>query len=244
MARQRIDIRVSKAVLFKDAFSEETVANGLQIQVGQGGRYLRKPGGYCLFFHTEQGEFQVEITSPAYQPRKLFLAPDGGRRVEEVYLYPSKGYPRREGCTAVWGSASPCAVFWCHIKEESQECRLLWDYQRGQDQIALFLKKGQGGRRNWFIWDKGKKTGEYFQVHPEYGEGEAHRLCAPLTGDYRKKNAAVYPAWECPIGEDGTFFLLFGQLKEQEYTLCYSSGEEGFGEIKIFGQKENQCKLS
>lgn len=243
----KINVRLSKVILLKDAFSEETVTNGIQIKTSYGGRTVIKSGGYCLFLNMEQEEFEAEISSPIYQSRKLRLKADGGEREEEIFLYPSSAYPIKRECTEVSVSLFPEAVFWCHLERGAEACKLLQDYHKEEEQILIFCKGRTGIRkRNWYIRDKEKNRGEYFQIREGTEESESCILVQSLKNDYRKKDAALYPAFECMAGGDGICYLLFDRLKEETYQLYYSymyAGKEVFGNMEILGRKMNRLNV-
>ena len=220
MLNDRRNISLSKVIFLKDAFSEEAVANGIQIRGPQGAKPVLKPGGYVLFLNLEQEEFEVEIASPIYRKRKVRLRADRGKEAEEILLYPSEAYPVRAGCTGILGQAPPDSVLWFSLEETERECRLLSDYKREDGSIRIF----QNG------------------------------LLTPLKSDYRKKDAALYPAFLYRTDESGSLYLLLKSLKKQEYDLYYAmfSGDTAgknrvCGTVKIRGQEQNilrfwQCK--
>ncbi len=243
MLLEKIGVHLSKVILLKDAFSEETVTNGMQIQVFPDGEYVLKPGGYCLFLNIRQEEFDVEIDSPIYRHRTVTLKADGGEQTEEFFLYPSKAYPVKQNSTRVLGAALPNTMLWFHIKESTKECKLLCDYHK-EKRISIFKKGTAGqGKRNWYIWDKEKKTGEYFQAQENPDEPEVYELSCLLKADYQKKNTMLYPAFSYITDETGELYLLLNHLMEQSYELNYSYQKEGreiCGKVEIQGRRENK----
>lgn len=248
MMLENIKMHLSKVILLKDTFSEETVINGMQIRASYGGKPVLKQGGCCLFLNMEQEEFEVEIDSPIYRHKTVRLKADGGERVEEIFLYPSEAYPVKAGSTGVHGSVLPETMLWFHLEESAEECKLLCDCHKGESRISIF-KKGKTGRgkRFWYIWDKEKKAGEYFQAQEISGEPEVYELTCPLETDYRKKNAVLYPAFVYITDETGEFYLLLGHLREQKYDLHYSYEKKGkiiCGKTEIQGRKQNMANFS
>lgn len=240
---QKLDIHLSKVILLRDAFSEEVVAAGMQIRTFQGGKPVVKPGGYCLFLNMEMEEFEIEIESPIYQNRKVLLKTDHGETVEEVFLYPSAAYPLKNNATIVVGNARPKSVLRFHLEEDVNECKLLCDYQEGEERISIFTReRSKAKSRVWFVRDKEKKTGEYFQVQNFSSESGICQLKQPLSSGYRKKDAVLYQAFECIADENGEFYLPLARLKEQKYKLYYScaeAGEKHLREVEIQGTKKN-----
>lgn len=225
---QKIHIRLSKVILLRDAFSEETVTNGIRIRIcGTGKKPVAKPGGYWLFLNMGQEAFEIEIESPIYQTGRIRLAPDQGEETEEVFLYPSGAYPVRPGQTMLRGSAGPGTVIRFHLEEGVPEGRLIHDGKKGDREIAVFMRETAGVRRKWYIWDKEQQNGEYLQIREIAGESQKCTLLQPLKYDYRKKDTALRRAYQCAADEEGRFFLLLERLKEQKYTLHYSYMEEG-----------------
>lgn len=247
MLSEKINVHLSKAVLIKDAFSEETLTTGMQIRVFPDGQPVLKPDGYCLFLNMEQEEFEVEIDSPVYRHRTIRLKADGGEQTEEIFLYPSKAYPVKSGSTWIFGLALPETELWFHFEESGGECKLLCDYHKEDERISIF-KKGKNGRgkKNWYIWDKEEKTGEYFQVQDNSDEQEVYGLVCPLKSDYRKKNAVLYPAFLYMTDETGELYILLDHLKDENYELHYSfckKGEKICRKAEIQGRKQNMLNL-
>lgn len=234
---QKIHIRLSKVILLRDAFSEETVTNGIQVRIiPEGRKPIRKPGGYWLFLDMGQEEFEVEIESPIYQRRRVHLKPGQGEEAEEIFLYPSRAYPIGAGQTMLRGTARPGALVRFHPEEGIPEGRLICDCKKGDREISVFMREAAGTRRKWYIRDKEKQTGEYIQLREFPDESQKCELLRPLQCDYRKKDTVLHPAYECIADEDGEFFLLLDQPKEQKYRLYYTyteDGEEIHEEIQI-----------
>ncbi len=250
MVLQKINIRLSKIILLLDAFSEEPVERGVQIQTRQGKKPVAKSSGYFLFLDMEQEEFTVEITSPLYRTRRICLRADGGREAEEIFLYPSPAYPVKPGTTIIcgeilsWenfvagkaggrhvkgfrvetgGGTIRTGILRVHLEEEGQEGRLLADYEKGSTEISLFMRGTYStGKRSWYIKEKETNRGEYFQVRPFAAAPETYCLSSELKADYRKREARIYPAWECPVGDNGEYYLLLPHLKEKKYLLYYT----------------------
>lgn len=225
---QKIHIRLSKVILLRDVFTEETVMNGVRIRILPGeGKPVRKPGGYWLFLDMGQKEFEIEIESPIYQRRRVMLKPDQGEEAEEIFLYPSGAYPVRPGHTMLRGTAGPGTVIRFHLEEGMAEGRLIHDCSRGDQEIFVFMRNGTGCGRKWYIRDREKQTGEYIQIRELPDESQQCSLLCPLKHDYRKKDTVLDQAYECAADEDGRFFLLLDHLKRQKYTLYYSYIENG-----------------
>lgn len=243
MLSEKIRLHLSKVILLKDAFSGETVTNGMQIHVSPGGKPVIKPGGYCLFLNMDQEEFEVEIDSPVYRHRTVRLKADGGEQAEEIFLYPTQSYPVKAGSTWVCGYSLPETTLWFHLEEGTKECKLLVDYPKGGSRISIFQKGKAGhGKKNWYIWDKEKKLGEYFQTQEISGEPESYELICPLERDYRKKNTVIYQAFVSITDNTGELYLLLDHLKEQNYDLHYSyQNKENriYGKTEIQGRKQN-----
>ncbi len=225
---QSIHIRLSKVILLRDVFSEQTVTNGIQVRTSHGGRKpIVKPGGYWLFMDMGQEEFEIEIESPIYQRRRIRLKPDEGEEAEEIFLYPSNAYPVRPGHMMLQGTARPGMAIWFHLENGMPEGRLIHDCKRGDQEIAVFMREAAGARRRWYIRDKEQQMGEYLQIQEFSEESSKCVLLRPLKYDYRKKDTVLCRAFECMADVDGRFYLLLGHLEEQKYTLYYSYMEEG-----------------
>ncbi len=253
MLHDKRNVSLSKVILLKDAFSEEAVTEGIQIRGISGEKPVLKPGGYVLFLNLKQEELEVEIESLVYRRRKLQLRADRGEEVEEILLYPSEAYPVKAGSTEILGQAPPDAALWFSLEEAERECRLLCDYKKADNQIRIFQKgKVRPGKRNWYIQNRETKEGEYFEAQELFDEPGVYRLLQPLTSDYRKKDAALSPAFMYRTDESGSMYLLLNSLKKQEYNLHYGmcSGDTHrgfhdschriFGTVKIQGQKQNR----
>lgn len=225
---QKIHIRLSKVILLRDAFTEETVMNGVQIRIlPGGGNPVRKSGGYWLFLDMGQEGFEIEIESPIYQSRKVLLKPDQGEEVEEIFLYPSGAYPVRPGYTMLRGTAEPGTVICFHLEEGMTEGRLIHDCSKGDQEIFVYMRNGTSVGRKWYIRDREKQTGEYIQIRELPDDSQQCSLLHPLKYNYRKKDTVLDQAYECAADEDGRFFLLLDHLKEQKITLYYSYIENG-----------------
>lgn len=247
MDRRNLQItgtHLSKAILLRDAFTEETVTGGVQIRVpGQGKKPVGKPGGYWLFMDMGQGEFEIEITSAIYQSRRVCLIPDSEEEAEEIFLYPSRCYPRRAGMLMAEGTADAGMVLHFHLEKDMPECRLIQDCKKGDNELSMFRKDSVGARRKWYIRDKGKQTGEYLIVRESEEELQRCRLHAPLKYSYRKKDTAIYPAYACIADEEGKFCLLLPRPENIECRLYYSyteNGKEFSGEIEMKEKKRLQ----
>lgn len=243
MAVQKMQTVVSKAILLRDAFTEDAVTKGIWIRTRQGKTPLGKPEGYWLFLNMGTEPFEAEVRSPVYQPLLLSLKPDGGREVEEFQLYPSRAYPLQEGRTSVLGIAQKETKLWFHLAEGTEEGKLLLDYQKGKPEISVFMENRRAKKsRGWYIWDKEKKKGEYFLVRREPEETERLTLSTPLRESYRKKDALLFPAWQCPSDEKGEFFLLLPKLDQGKYRLCcayQAAGKTHRAETEISGGSQN-----
>lgn len=241
MVLHETKIRLSKALLLRDAFTGEPVSSAVRLRSLSGGRVERKSNGYFLFLDVVGPQFEIEADSPIYQCRSICLTVDGGEEVEEVLMYPSPSYPQRSGCTAVRGKAAPGSILRCYVKDESQSCRLTSDYKKGEAEISLYLK---GGAKNvlWHIQEKQKKTGEYFQMKNLNEGTEVYSLGQPLACAYKKKDTLIYPAQETAADEHGEFYLLLRELPEEKCLLYYTyenAGKEKSGETEIIRAKEN-----
>lgn len=240
MYRENLQVtgtHLSKVILLRDAFSEETVANGIRIQVpGQNKKPVMKPGGYCLFLDMGQEEFEIEVLSAVYQRRRVRLVPDRGEEPEEIFLYPSSAYPVKSGTVMVQGTVRPGMSLDFHMEKGVPECRLIQDCQKGDTEISIFIKEGIGARRNWYIRDKEKQTGEYLRIKESAAELQRSGLQMPLRNSYRKKDTAIYPSYACIADEEGSFCLL---LRYPEisgcrlYYSCMDEGKEFCGELEF-----------
>lgn len=237
---QEIQVCVSKAILLRDAFSEETITNGIRIWTPFGKRPLKKPEGYWLFLNMGTETFEAEITSPIYQPLRLCLKPDQGRTVEEFLLYPSRSYPLQSGRTSVLGTAPKGAELWFHLEQGVEEGKLLLDYQKDNPRISIYAGNRTGIKGSgWYIRDREKKAGEYFRIRQK---AEEANLLNPLKKSYRKKDSLLFPAWRCPADENGEFFLLLPRLKQETYRLycsCRIAGHTVLAETEISGERQN-----
>ncbi|MCC8030067.1 MAG: hypothetical protein LIO75_09815 [Lachnospiraceae bacterium] len=242
---EHVSLRVSGAIRIRDAFSGKAVTNGIQIRTGGGGRTVLKPGGFCLFLNMETETFDAEITSAIYQSRRLVLEADGGRTVQDVFLYPSAAYPAERNTTVVSGHAHAGAMLYFHLEEERMGFRLLRDCEKGAKEISIFT----GGRAGavsglWFIRDHRTGNGMYVRAPEPENETALSILPEPLGCAYRKKDAVLYPAIECMAGEDGEFYLFLNHLKEQSYQLFYSCMQDKKvtdGKIEIRGCSD--CRI-
>ena len=236
IALEKIDLRLSKAVLFKDAFTQETVVNAVRIKTFYGGRAILKQDGYCLFLNVGQEEFEVEVESPIYQSRHLWLKADRGEEVEEVFLYPKVSYPVKTGVTIVQGTAVPGAVIKFHLEDGDWEGKLLRDYQKGEEEIEIFLKgKIKIGNRMWYVRDREKKIGEYCNARVTDAGSEKFGLTCPLKADYRKKDTDICQAYECTADEKGEFYLLIDRLDDRDFRLAYLYSDDGKEVVKEAG---------
>lgn len=241
MVLQETKIRLSKAVLLRDAFTGEPVSSGIRIHSLSGGKTEKKNGGYFLFLNVESPEFEVEIESPVYQSRKIRLKSDEGAELEEVLMYPSWAYPRRREHTAVRGRAEPYSILTFHLENENESCRLLRDYKQGEEQISFYLK-GRMVNMLWYIRRKQETLGKYLSLKSIPADSEVYPLKQPLKEDYRIKDTLVYPAWESIADENGGFYLLLPKLSQKKCLLYYSyqkQGKEIFRETEIIQGKEN-----
>lgn len=234
-------IRLSKAVLFRDAFTGKPVSSGIRIRSLSGGRTEKKGGGYFLFLDVDSPKFEIEAESPIYQRRRVCLMADHGEKVEEIFMYPSPAYPLRAGNTVVRGQTVPGSVLRFYIEDERGCCRLINDYKKGEGEISFYLKGGISSTL-WHIQEKQKKAGEYFSVKHVDDGSEIYVLGQPLKAAYRKKDTVIYTAQETIADENGEFYLLLAGLPGETCLLHYSygnTGEETSGETEIFRAKEN-----
>lgn len=242
MLLQETRIRLSKAVLLRDALTGEPVSSGIRVRSLSGGRIERKGGGHVLFLDVDAPELEIEVESPIYQYRKICLKPDQGAELEDVLMYPSPAYPQRAGYTAVRGKAVPGSILRFHMEEERDVCRLFGGYKKGEDQISFYVKhKTAGGL--WYIRRKKETTGVYFSLKNMEEDTEAYHLRKPLDENYQIKDTVIYPAWETVADENGAFYMLFQELPRQECLLYYSyeeAGEERQKETPIIQAKENR----
>lgn len=242
MVLQETKVRLSKAVLLRDAFTGEAVSAGIRIRSLSGGKTEKRSGGYFLFLDVENPEFEIEVDSPVYQHRKLCLKTDNGEGLEEIRMYPSSAYPMRAGCTAVRGRADPGSLLRFYIEDERGSCRLLSDYKKGEEQISFYIKSGIWGA-SWHIGQNKEKTGEYFDMGHGDTDTGVYPLNQPLNASYKKKDTLIYPAWESIADEKGEFYLLLGDILKERCMLKYSCrkmGEEISGEAEILRAKENR----
>lgn len=238
---QETKIRLSKAVLLRDALTGEPVSSGVRIRSLSGGRIEKKRGGHVLFLDIDEPRIELEVESPIYQYRKICLKPDQGEELEDVLMYPSTAYPRRAGYTAVRGYADPGSILRFHIEDERDVCRLFGGYKKGEDQISFYVKhKTTGGL--WYIRRKKEASGVYFTLKNIEEDSEVYHLRKPLDRDYQIKDTVIYPAWETAADERGAFYMLFEELPRPECLLHYSyeqAGEERQGETPIVQAREN-----
>lgn len=240
MVLHETKIRLSKAVLLKDAFTGEPVLSAVRLHSLSGGRVQQKSNGYFLVLDVDGPQFELVSESPIYQRRSICLTVDGGEEVEEILMYPSPSYPLRSGCTAVRGKTVPGDIVRFYVEDESKSCRLISDYKKGQPQISLYLK---GGAKSvlWYIKEKQKK-GEYFRIKNFHEGMEVYPLGQPLNCAYSKKGTVIYSAQETKADEHGEFYALLRELPGENCLLHYAYGNTGTeitGESEIFRAKEN-----
>jgi hypothetical protein len=245
MVLHETKIRLSKALLLRDAFTGEPVSSGIRIRSLSGGRVEKKTGGYFLFLDVEDKELTIETESPIYQPRCFTLKVDEGAEVSETLLYPSPSYPLRAGNTTVRGRTLPGRVLKFHLEDERSCSRLIGDYKKGEAEIS-FYRKGSMKNVLWHIRKKQGKTGEYFALGQSDGESEVFRLGEPLETAYLKKDTVIYPAQETIADENGLFYLLLGDMSQELCKLHYfykDTAGQACGEAKIMRAKENYVDL-
>ena len=241
MLLQETKIRLSKAIFLRDAFTGEPVSAGIRIHSLSGGRMEKKAGGYFLFLDVDSSEFEIQVESPIYQSRKLWLKKDCGVEVEEVFMYPSPSYPLRSGDTVIRGRTKPGSLIRFHLEDERGSGRLIGDYKKGEPEIS-FYNKGATGSGIWHIREKKKIVGEYFRVKCLEDDTERYALYAALASDYQKKDTVIFPAQESIVDEKGEFYLLLGNLTQEVSMLHYvlgSANEEETGTTEIIRGKEN-----
>lgn len=241
MLLQETKIQLSKAVLLRDALTGEPVSSGFRIHSLSGGKIEKKGGGHILFLNVTEPEIEIEVESPVYQSRKIFLKPDQGAELEDVLMYPSPAYPRRAGYTAVRGKATPGSVLRFHIEDERSVCRLFGGYKKGEEQISFYIKNKMAGAL-WYIRKKNETSGSYFALKNIAEDSEIYSLKEPLDWDYQIKDTVIYPAQETIADENGAFYALFQDLPQEKCLLYYLNDEAGKkkqGEIQIVQAKEN-----
>jgi len=248
MLLQEAKIQLSKAILLRDALTGEPVSNGIRIRSLSGGKMKieKRSGGYVLFINATDSEIGFEVESPMYQSRKIRLRSDQGAELEDVLMYPSPGYPRRAGYTAVKGKAIPGSILRFHIEDEKGVCRLFGGYKKGEEQISFYVKNRIASAL-WYIRKKKETTGTYFSLKNIEEDSEVYRLRKPLGQDYQIKDTMIYPAQETIVDENGEFFILFQDLPQEKCLLHYTydkAGESGQGTaqqgtVEIVQAKEN-----
>lgn len=245
MVLHETKIRLSKALLFRDAFTGEPVSSGIRIRSLSGGRIEKKTDGYFLFLDVGDRELTIEAESPIYQARRLSMEADDGAELSEVFLYPSPSYPLRAGNTAVRGKALPGRVLKFHLEEEGSCCRLIGDYKKGEGEIS-FYRKSNLGNMLWHIRKKQRKTGEYFTLGQMDDDAEVFPLREPLETAYLKKDTLIYPAQETVADENGMYYLLLADMPCESCKLHYFYQDEAgqaCGEAEILRARENYLDL-
>lgn len=245
MVLHETKIRLSKALLFRDAFTGEPVSSGIRISSLSGGRVEKKADGYFLFLDVGDKELTIETESPIYQPRHFTLKVDDGAELSEALLYPSPSYPLRAANTTVRGRTLPGRVLKFHIEDERSCSRLISDYKKGEAEIS-FYRKGSMNNVFWHIRKKQGKTGEYFTLGQADGEAEVFQLGEPLETAYLKKDTVIYPAQETVADENGLFYLLLGDIPQELCKLHYfykDTAGQACGEAEILRAKDNTVDL-
>lgn len=246
MVLHETKIRLSKALLFRDAFTGEPVSSGIRIRSLSGGRVEKKTDGYFLFLDVRNRELTIEVESPIYQSRRLSMETDDGVELSEALLYPSPSYPLRAGNTAVRGKALPGRSIKFHLEDEVFCCHLIDDYKKGETQISFFRKRSMDSML-WHIRKKQKKTGEYFALGQADDDAEVFLLREPLETEYLKKDTLIFPAQETVADENGMYYLLLRDVPGESCKLHYSYQDaEGLpvcGEAEILRAKENDMDL-
>lgn len=245
MVLHETKIRLSKALIFRDAFTGEPVSSGIRIRSLSGGRVEKKTDGYFLFLDVGDKELTIETESPIYQPRRFTLEVDEGAKVSEALLYPSPSYPLRSGNTAVWGLASPGRVLKFHFEDERACCHLIGDYKKGEANISFYRKSGMKNML-WYIRKKQRKTGEYFSLGQADDDAEVFSLGEPLESAYLKKDTLIYPAQETIADENGMYYLLLSDIPQESCKLHYFYKDEAgqaCGEAEILRARENFINL-
>lgn len=245
MVLHETKIRLSKALLFRDAFTGEPVSSGIRIRSLSGGRVEKKADGYFLFLDVGDKELTIETESPIYQPRHFTLKVDDGAELSEALLYPAPSYPLRAANTAVRGRTLPGRVLKFHIEDERSCSRLISDYKKGEAKIS-FYRKGSMNNVFWHIRKKQGKTGEYFTLGQADGEAEVFQLGEPLETAYLKKDTVIYPAQETVADENGLFYLLLGDIPQELCKLHYfykDTAGQACGEAEILRAKDNTVDL-
>lgn len=241
MVLQETRIQLSKAILLRDALTNEPVSSGIQIHSLSGGRMEKKGGGYVLFLGVDGPEIEIEVESPIYQTRNICLQSDQGEELEEILMYPSMAYPRRAGYTAVKGKAEPGSTLRFHVEDERSACRLFGSYKKGEEQIAFYVKNKAAGTL-WYICKKKDTSGVYFALKNRAEDSEAYLLRKPLDMNYLIKDTVVYPAQETIADENGDFYMLLQDLPQEKCLLHYSyeqAGTEKQREVEIVQAAEN-----
>lgn len=238
---KELKVRLSKAVLLRDALTGKPVSSGIRIDSLSGGKIERKSDGYVLFLDVREPELAIEVKSPVYQTRKIYLKPDQGEELEDILMYPSPAYPRQDGCTAVRGEASPGSILRFHMEDDRSVCRLFDSYRKGDGQISFYVRSGIAGSL-WYIRRKKETSGVYFALKNREEDGEVYRLREPLDRDYQIRDTVIYPAQETIADEKGEFYILFQELPQETCLLhyvCEHEGKEQHGTAEIVQAKEN-----
>lgn len=193
---------------------------------------IRKSEGYHVFTNLKEPEVQVHIEAGLYEGQTLQvkLNEDGTYTFLKIRLAPSRAYPIPRNTTCVEGRTEPDSLVRIVCLEDSNPLKLIYDYRKGKEddgKISIYHPETMDIEGKALYIKNGKAGGEFFRVLQKREESGSYGLEQPLSRDYKKVGAVIFPVWSCNADGKGRFFLPIPQLvREDLLFLCESLGTD------------------
>lgn len=245
------------AVLPIDAFTGKTIlTRDLSAAVDGARPPVRKRDGFFVFSDAMPGNGKKEI--PSAGEGGLLTVRLKGRGYREtvlcvpaasvskdnpvltVRMYPDESYPFQADTICIKGRLDDKVCLSAALLRKEGSSRIAEDYHAGGESIAVY----QGGQCNltgscFYIEAGGQGAGGSFLLlgEPEDGGAGRYRLCEPLSEDYDRRNARLYPArmQKAGVSAESYFFAFHGgKEKVGDTMLCRAETAKGVREYRFF----------
>lgn len=138
----RIHIQVSMAVLLIDDFTDRIVtSSALRVSVQNGGKPIKKEGGFHVFTNIAASAAQVTVEGPGYCREVQTVDLETLNRtnpVVRIRVKPDRTYALPDNAVRVLALLPSHAVLSIFDEEGSDYKRLLTDYEKGSGEISLY----------------------------------------------------------------------------------------------------------
>lgn len=229
-------VRMTLAVLLIDDFTNRVITDRQSwVQIDGEGTPLRKQGGYHVFLNLKSKRPVVKVKSFQYQPQEVPVELSQLNPLQPlvtIRMQPSSRYRFLQGTTLIEGCAEAGSTVRVECSDIMGYYHITRDYKKESPEISLFNSGTSDFVGRWFCARMKRVKDDFKLMGHGVDESNLYQLSEPLTHDYTKGEARVYPILYLRADEDGKFFGAI-PFFEKEHPACAIRSIDGVFERKL-----------